>query len=170
MAAEHPHRFKRITASNTFLPTGAQGGSKAFTDWKNFAKTTPDFNVGKIVNGACHNPLSPEAIDAYNAPFANEHYKAGARIFPGLVPVSLEDPASHANISAWEVLMQWEKPFLTCFSNGDPITRGLDKYFQQKIPGAKNQKHITIKDAGHFVQEDKGEEWAEAIIQFIKET
>jgi haloalkane dehalogenase len=105
---------------------------------------------------------------AYDAPFPDNSYKAGARIFPALVPISPDDPAVPANLKAWEVLSRWEKPFLTAFSDSDPITRGGDAQFQKTIPGAKGMKHTTITNAGHFVQEDKGEEWARIIVEFIR--
>lgn len=170
LAAEHRERFKRITASNTFLPTGQGKPADAFLAWREYSQKTPDFNVGKIVNGGCVNKLDPEIIAAYNAPFPDDAFKAGARIFPTLVPVSPDDPAVPANLKAWEVLSKWDRPFLTAFSDTDPITRGGDKYFQKAIPGTRGLLHRTIEKAGHFVQEDRGEEWAQIIIEFIRET
>ncbi len=97
---------------------------------------------------------------AYDAPFPDESYKAGARRFPMLVPVSPDDPAAAANRAAWAVLQQWEKPFLTAFADGDPIFRGVDAVLQRAIPGAREQPHTTIENAGHFLQEDRGERLA----------
>lgn len=168
LAAENQERFKRITASNTFLPTGKGKPSEAFLKWQTYSKTSPKFNIGNIVNGGCVSTLSDEVIAAYDAPFPDDSYKAGARIFPSLVPTTEDDPAIPANLEAWKVLTQWEKPFLTAFSDSDPITKGGDAYFQKVVPGTKGQNHFTIKNGGHFVQEDKGEEWAEAIVEFIK--
>jgi haloalkane dehalogenase len=115
------------------------------------------------------NKLEPEVIAAYDAPFPDDSYKAGARIFPALVPTSPDDPAVPANLKAWEVFSRWEKPFLTAFSDSDPITQGGDAFFQKTIPGTKGIKHTTIMNAGHFVQEDKGGEWAQIIVEFIRE-
>jgi haloalkane dehalogenase len=168
LAAEHEERFKRITVANTGLPTGQGEISEAFLNWQKYSRESPTFDVGNIVNGACVTELSPEVVAAYDAPFPDDSYKAGARIFPSLVPTSPDDPASEANIKAWKVLSRWEKPFLTAFSDSDPITRGGDAYFQKRIPGAKGQQHITIKGAGHFLQEDRGEEWAKVIVEFIR--
>ena len=106
---------------------------------------------------------------AYDAPFPDKSYKAGPLIMQALVPVSPEDPAVTANQRAWEVFKTWRKPFLTAFSDGDPVTRGQDKKFLELVPGTKDQKHITIKGAGHFLQEDKGEELAAVVIQFMKD-
>ncbi len=168
LAAENTERFSAIVAANTFLPTGEIPANEAFMKWRSFATTVAVFPVGIIVNGATNRQLSASEIAAYDAPFPDESYKEAARIFPKLVPISPEDPASNANKVAWKLLMNWQKPFLTCFSDNDPITRGGDKVFQSLIPGAKGQNHTTIKNAGHFLQEDKGEEWAEIIANFLK--
>jgi haloalkane dehalogenase len=170
LAAEHPDRFARIVAANTFLPTGDQPTGEAFLRWQRYSQETPEFHVGGIVKGACVTDLSPEVIAAYDAPFPDDRYKAGARIFPVLVPTSPDDPAVPANRRAWEVLRRWEKPFLTAFSDSDPVTRGGDRLFQQLVPGTQGQPHTTIEGAGHFLQEDKGEELAEAIVDFIART
>ncbi len=169
IAAENQERFRRISAANTFLPTGRGNPSEAFLAWREFSQKTPQFEVGKIVNGGCLKKLDPAVIAAYDAPFPDDSYKAGARMFPALVPTSPDDPAIPANLKAWEVLSRWEKPFLTAFSDSDPITRGGDAYFQKTVPGAGGMKHITIRGAGHFVQEDGGDEWAQAIVGFIGE-
>ena len=106
--------------------------------------------------------LGPDEMRAYDAPFPDKKYKAGARAFPRLVPMHPNDPASEANRNAWKVLERWEKPFLTTFSNGDPISRGGDAYMQKRIPGAKDQPHVTLK-GGHFLQEDSPVAFARAI-------
>ncbi len=170
VAAENQARFSRLVAANTFLPTGDHEPSEAFLRWREYSQTVPDFHAGGIVKGAVVNQLSQAVVDAYNAPFPDERYKAGARAFPLLVPVTPDNPASAANRKAWEVLRQWTKPFLCAFSDSDPITRGGDKVFQKLIPGALGQPHTTIIGAGHFLQEDKGEALAEVIVDFIKRT
>jgi haloalkane dehalogenase len=167
LVAEHGERFARVVATNTGLPTGDMPMSDAFLAWQRYSQMTPNFHVGGIVKGGCVNDLSPEVIAAYNAPFPDDRYKAGARQFPLLVPTSPDDPASVPNRKAWEVLARWEKPFLTAFSDSDPITRGSDRVFQKVIPGTKGQPHTTIVDAGHFLQEDKGEELARVVVDFI---
>ncbi len=167
VAAENESRFARICAANTGLPTGDQPPSEAFLGWQTFSQTIPTFPVGMLVSGGCVKKLSNEVIAAYDAPFPDETYKWAARVFPRLVPTSPNDPAAPANRAAWQTLMHWQKPFLTCFSDSDPITSGGDKILQKLIPGAAGQPHVTIAGGGHFVQEDKGEEWAEKIVQFI---
>jgi haloalkane dehalogenase len=117
--------------------------------------------------GCAQQPIAPEIIAAYDAPFPEERYKAGARQFPLLVPITPDDPAAEANRAAWKVLETWEKPFLTAFSNKDPITRGGERVFQERIPGAKGRTHPTIAGGGHFLQEDRGEEFAKIVIDFV---
>jgi len=168
LAAEHPDRFARIVAANTFLPTGDTNLGEAFHRWHEYSQTTPDFNVGNIVNGGCVTDLHPEIVAAYDAPFPSAEFKAGARQFPTLVPASPDDPAAAANRAAWGVLSKWEKPLLTAFSDQDPITRGADRFLQAAIPGAAGRPHATIEGAGHFLQEDKGEELARVTIEFVQ--
>jgi len=170
LAAEHDDRFARIVTANTFLPTGDTPPGDAFLAWRKFSQETPEFPVGRIVQGGCVTSLAPEVVAAYDTPFPDDRYKAGARQFPALVPVSPDDPASASNRKAWEVLRRWRKPFLTAFSDSDPITHGADSLLQQAIPGAQGQPHTTIVGAGHFVQEDKGEELARVVADFIAAT
>ncbi|MDY6799493.1 MAG: haloalkane dehalogenase [Pseudomonadota bacterium] len=167
LAAEHPERFRRIIVGNGMLPTGETPVPLVFTLWKAFATHSPWFPVGRIVQMGTERPLSRGELAAYEAPFPGPEYKAGARAFPKLVPVTAEDPASAANRAAWQVLERWKKPFITCFSNGDPITRGGERHMQKRIPGAHGQPHITLH-GGHFLQEDSPEAFARIIIDACK--
>lgn len=167
VAAEQEGRFARIVAANTGLPTGDRSMGPAFLAWQRYSQEVPDFHVGGIIKGGCASDLTPEIIAAYDAPFPDDRYKAGARQFPMLVPTAPDDPAAPANRRAWEVLTRWEKPFLTAFSDSDPITHGSDRVFQHLVPGTKNQPHTTISGAGHFLQEDKGPELAGVIVDFM---
>jgi haloalkane dehalogenase len=167
IATEHGERFARIVAANTGLPTGDTPPGRAFLAWQRFSQHTPEFHAGEIVRTGCATPLAPEVVAAYEAPFPDQRYTAGARQFPLLVPTQPGDPAAAANRHAWEVLAGWEKPFLCAYSDGDPITRGADKLFEAKVPGAQDQPHTTIAGAGHFLQEDKGEELARVVADFI---
>jgi haloalkane dehalogenase len=170
LVAEVPERFARVVAANTFLPTGDQKVSDAFLRWREFSQTVPEFPVGRIVNGGCTSELSAEVIAAYDAPFPDESYKAGARQFPTLVPARPDDPASAANRRAWQALERCNKPFLTAFSDSDPITAGGDRVLQARIPGARGRPHPTITGAGHFLQEDRGEELARVCVDFVRNT
>jgi haloalkane dehalogenase len=167
LVAEHPERFARVVAANTFLPTGDVPLGPAFLAWRQYSQETPDFPVGGIVQGGCHSMLPPDVVAAYDAPFPDDRYKAGARQFPVLVPATPDDPAAAANRAAWDVLRRWEKPFLTAFGDQDPITRGADAVLQREIPGAHGQPHTTIRDAGHFLQEDQGEALARVVVEFV---
>jgi haloalkane dehalogenase len=170
VAAEHPERFSRIVAANTYLPTGDTPPGEAFIRWQEFSQKAPSLPVGNIVKGGCRTEVPPEVVAAYDAPFPDDSYKAGARRFPMLVPTRPDDPGSEPNRRAWEVLRKWDKPFLCAFSDEDAITRGGDRAFQQYVPGTKGQPHTTIHGGGHFLQEDKGEELAQAIVAFVRQT
>lgn len=171
LVAAHPDRFDRVIAGNTGLPTGDRPLSDAFLAWQKYSQTTPVFNVGKLVEGGCASkPLDPAVVAAYDAPFPDDTYKAGARIFPSLAPTTADDPSGIANRAAWDVLRGFDKPFLTTFSDGDPVTAGGDRIFQREIAGAKGQPHVTIAGAGHFLQEDEGPQWAAIINDFIERT
>ena len=170
IATEEEARFDRIVIGNGFLPTGDRKPNLAFRIWKAFALYSPWFPIGRIVDAGCAGKLPGDVIAAYNAPFPAAQYKAGARAFPRLVPMSPSDPAAPANRAAWEVLRHWQKPFLTTFSTGDPIMGGLDRIFHKQVPGCANQPHATLRDAGHFLQEDKGPELAKIIVDFISAT
>jgi haloalkane dehalogenase len=167
IAAENEHRFARIALGNGVLPTGEQAVPRAFRIWKNFARFSPWFPIGRILQMGTVSDLSPAVVAAYDAPFPSARYKAGARAFPMLVPVTPNDPASDANRAAWQVYKQWNKPFLTAFSNRDPIMRGGEKVWQESVPGAQGQEHTIIRNAGHFLQEDKGPQLADVLIRFI---
>jgi haloalkane dehalogenase len=167
LAAEDTQRYTGIVAANTMLPTGDHEPGEAFKQWQKFSQDVELFPTGNLINSACVSTLSADVIAAYDAPFPQEKYKEGARQFPLLVPTTPDDPAAEKNRSAWKVLSQWQKPFLTAFSDSDPITAGGDKLMQKLIPGTKGQKHTTIVSAGHFLQEDKGEALAEVVVQFI---
>jgi haloalkane dehalogenase len=170
LVAESPDRFARVVAANTFLPTGDNHPGDAFLAWRTYSQEVDDFKVGNIINGGCVSDLAPEIVAAYDAPFPDDSYKEGARQFPTLVPTTPDDPASEPNRRAWEVLTQWEKPFLTAFSDSDPVTGGGDKVLQAKVPGTAGQPHTTIAGGGHFLQEDKGEDLARVVADFVAAT
>ena len=166
LVAANPDLFKGVLAGNTFLPTGKGKPSKAFLAWQEFSQTTPEFKVGKIIQGATVTDLSDDIVAGYDAPYPDESYKAGARIFPALVPTSEDMDGAADNVQAWQVLSKWTKPFLTCFSDSDPVTGGLDKNFQKMIPGCEGQPHQIVKGGGHFLQEDCPQELSEIIVDF----
>ncbi len=164
---DNPDRFTRLIVANTGLPTGDHQPSEAFQNWLEFSQNTKDFHVGGIIKGGCTSELSAETIAAYDAPFPSDAYKEGARIFPALVPITPDDPASETNRKGWGVLRQWNGKVLTLFSDKDPVTAGGAKPFQKLLPGAAGQPHATIEGAGHFLQEDKGAEIAEKMVDWL---
>ncbi len=170
VAAENEARFARIVVANTGLPTGDQPMTEGFMRWREYSQTVENFHAGGIIKGGCLTELAPDVIAAYNAPFPDDSYKAAARQFPLLVPITPDDPAAAANRATWEVLRRWQKPLLTAFSDGDAVTRGGERVFQKLVPGAQGQPHVTITGAGHFLQEDKGEELARVVVDFIART
>ena len=170
LLAQEPDRYDRVVIGNTGLPTGKGEATEAFLAWQKFSQTAPEFLIGKLINSACIRDLTTDETHAYDAPFPTDEYKAGARIFPSLVPTSTSDPASQDNLVAWEVLSEYQKPFLLAFSDSDPVTKGGDAPFHAKVPGTKGQNHVTIENAGHFLQEDKSKELAAIMNDFIANT
>lgn len=166
LVAKYPERFARVIAANTFLPTGDRSPGGDFLSWREFSQTAPDLQIGNIVNSASLTDLPPEIIAAYDAPFPDERFKAGARQFPVLVPITPDDPASRPNTEAWTSLARYDKPFLTVFSDSDPVTAGQDELLQNLIPGSAGQPHRTVR-GGHFLQEDAGPDIASILIDFM---
>ena len=152
LAAQNPQRFAAIVLSNGGLPAGA-GFSRAFAIWRAFSRYSPVFPIGRIVQRGTRRELSDAEVAAYNAPFPGPGYKAAARVYPSLVPMEPGMPGVAENQRAWEVFERWEKPFICAFSDGDPITRGGDAQWRQRVPGARGQPHTTLR-GGHFIQED----------------
>jgi len=168
LLAEHPDRFAAAVASNTMLPTGDHDPGDAFRAWREYSQKAPDLAIGKIVDGGSARSLSPEEIAAYDAPFPDDRFKAGARQFPMLVPITPDDPAAPANRAAWEVLSRWEKPFVCAFGDSDPVTAGGSAVLQKMIPGAAGQPHVTLERTAHFSQEDSGQRLAEIVVDVAR--
>jgi haloalkane dehalogenase len=167
LVGEHPDRFSRVAIGNGFLPTGDFPMPEAFLSWQTYARTAADFPIGRIVARGCARGLPDDVVAAYDAPFPDDTFKAGARQFPTLVPTRPDDPASAANRAAWEVLRSFTRPFLTAFGDSDPITAGADRLLQGLIPGAAGQPHVTLAGAGHFLQEDVGPELAGVLAAWV---
>ena len=168
MVVDAPQRFDRIVLANGGLPTGTSAIPFAFKVWRAFARFSPWFPIGRIVKAGCAQGLTPQELAAYNAPFPTRRHRIAARLFPGFVPTRPDDPERENNERAWEFFKRWDKPFLTLFSNRDPVTRGGHRIWQQLVPGAQGQPHAVTRGAGHFLQEDKGAEVAQAIVAFIQ--
>lgn len=167
LVAEHPGRFDRVIAANTSLPTGDRPPSEAFLMWQQMSQTLPEFVAGRIVQRFCLRPMSDAVAAAYDAPYPDDSFTAGARKFPLLVPTSPQDPETVPNRRAWESLSQFSRPFLTIFGDSDPITSGAERNLQRKIPGAAGQPHRVLAGVGHFIQEDAGEELGTLTAAFV---
>jgi len=152
LVAAYPERFAGVVVANTGLPIGT-GFSEGFTQWLAFSQSTPDLPIGRIVDMGTARTLSADEVAAYDAPFPDASYKAGACQFPTLVPITPEHASVEENKAAWAVLTHFDKPFVTAFSDADPITAGGDKVFRKLVPGAAGQPHVTLPGA-HFLQED----------------
>ena len=172
IAANHDFRFARLVVLNTFLPTGEEKISEAFMQWRAFSqKVGTRMQVGRLVAQTIANyDLPAEVIAAYDAPFPDDSYKAGAAVFPSLVPISPEMPGAKEMKRAREALSRWRKPAQVMFSDGDPILGGAARFFRRLLPTAADQPEIIIGGAGHFLQEEKGAEIAAEAIAFIERT
>lgn len=165
LVANNPDRFAAVMAGNTGLPIGKGTPSEAFLKWQKFSQTIPVFPTGQILQGATVRELSRAEVAAYDAPYPDESYKAGARIFPALVPTDPSMDGVADNMQAWEVLKAWDKPFLTAFSDQDPVTKGGERLFQKLVPGTAGQPHKILKGGGHFLQEDVHQELSQMLIE-----
>jgi haloalkane dehalogenase len=168
IAGEQPQRFARIMVSNGFLPIGDTGVPFILHAWRAFARYSPWFPVGSVVQRATVEELSPAEVAAYDAPFPSNAFKAGVRAFPGLVPIKADDPATPANRRAWDGLGRFDRPFLCVFGRHDPILGKLDQTLIEHVPGARGQPHDRIR-GGHFIQEDQGDELAKRLIAWAQE-
>lgn len=167
LVAANPGMFARVMVSNSFLPDGSGKASEAFLNWRRFAAEVPEFPTGGIIQGGTARGISAATRAAYDAPYPDESYKAGARAFPALVPVDADNVEVPANRAAWAVLERFDKPFLTAFGDSDPVTAGADRVLQARIPGAQGQPHTIVERAGHFCQEDAGPELAALLVKFM---
>ncbi|MEM6304401.1 MAG: haloalkane dehalogenase [Pseudomonadota bacterium] len=170
LLAAMPERFARLVVGNTALPTGDQPMGPAFEAWRAYSQTCDPFDAGRIVYGGTTSKITAAEVAAYNAPFPDASYQAGAREFPLLVPDSPEDPEAAVNRAAWEVLRGLELPVLTTFGAADKIMAGVEQVFQRRMPGAAGQDHVVLAGAGHFLQEDVGPELARRINAFVGKT
>jgi haloalkane dehalogenase len=168
LVAEHPERFARVVAANTGLPTGDVDMPEIWWRFHRAVASADVLDVGRLVAAGCVRPMADEVRAAYDAPFPEERAKAGPRAMPGLVPTRPDDPAAAANRAAWRVLSASELPFLTAFSDSDPITGAMAPILRRNVPGARGLTHPTIADAGHFLQEDAGEDLGRVVADFMR--
>ena len=171
LAGELPDRFARLVIMNTALPTGEEQVGPGFLAWRDYVADNPDLPVGALFGRAIvqESRRTAEILAAYDAPYPDRSYKEGAHAFPALVPISPDMPGAAENRAAWKTLEEWRKPCLLMFGDKDPVLGiAAGKVFERRM------KHVApmvvVEGAGHFLQEDKGEEIAERIVAFIDET
>ena len=157
-------------AANHGYPTGDAPPNDALREWQEFAASTADFDVAGIVSRACTTPLPHEVLRAYDAPHPADEYKAGARVFPALIPVTPDDPSAAAVRASREALAGWTRPFLTVYGEKDPIGGAADGMFQQLVPGASGQPHVRLVEAGHNMPEDAGETLGQIVADFVRDS
>jgi haloalkane dehalogenase len=167
LVGQQPDRFAAVVAANTFLPEGAPA-SEAFLQWQRFSQRVETFPVGFVLQNATATELPPDVVAAYEAPFPDESFTAGARRFPMLVPTDPDDPGAVDNRAAWPGLAAFDRPFVTAFSDGDPVTRGGDRVLQQRVAGAAGQPHVTLAGGGHFLQEDVGDALGAVVVDTVR--
>ncbi len=170
LVAGHPERFARVVASNTGLPTGETPMPAVWERFRDVVVGARELQVSRLVAAGCREPLAGDVLAAYDAPFPDDAYLAGPRAMPRLVPTTPGDPGGAANRAAWAALARFERPLLCAFTDGDPITAGADRPLRERVPGARDQPHVTITGGGHFVQEDRGEELARVVVDFVRRT
>jgi haloalkane dehalogenase len=165
---EHENRIKRLVIMNTGLATGDVDLGKGFKRWQDFArKAGRTIESGFIVGMSSQKKLSDEVKAAYDAPFPDETYRAGVAAMPLIVPSTPDMPGAEQHRAARQRLATWDKPTLICFSDSDPITSAAAPFFRKLIPTAQEQPETVIKGAGHFLQEEAGDEIARYIGEFI---
>ncbi|MFO7551517.1 MAG: haloalkane dehalogenase [Haliea sp.] len=161
--AQMPERFQAVVAANTLLPNceaaprGVEPWPGAIVEqWVAATRVATDLPIADVVAGVCVAPLSAAVRAAYDAPFPTPAYKAAALEFPSLIPIREDMPGVAGNRRTWQLLEQWQKPFVTAFSDSDPATAAWAGVFRRRIPGARGRNHPVIRDAGHFLQEEQG--------------
>jgi haloalkane dehalogenase len=167
LAVEAPDLVAGFAAANTGLPTGEHAMPEVWLMFRRAVESADVLDIGRLVAAGCGRGLSGTDRAAYDAPFPDQSHTMGPRAMPGLVPTTVEDPASAANLAAWQALSAYDRPFLVAFSDGDPITGAMGPLLRSHVPTAKDEPETTITDAGHFLQEDAGGALADAVADFL---
>lgn len=164
LVTAQPDRFVKVAVGNTGLPIGT-GAGPGFDAWLDFSQKIDFTATGQLMQrSVVARELSDGELAAYEAPFPDASYTVGARVFPTLVPITPEHPQVEENKEAWKVLEAWEKPFLTLWGTDDPVLGHLAAWFIDRVPGAAGQPHQELSPGGHFIQDDRGEDIAAALI------
>jgi haloalkane dehalogenase len=144
----------------------ATSGLPGILYWRKFCAQSPELaNLGSFLHTIGNaSPLSDAAKNAFNAPYPDERYLSGARRFPSLIPLFFDEPEVAENRAAWDVLRQFDKPFMLAFADNDPVTAMMPQQFLDEVPGCEGVDHRTIAPAGHFLQQDQPEQCVQAIL------
>lgn len=187
LAAE-TDRFARVVAANTILHTADPGLADRLTwavhgvgdsrvvleeslvDYLLYTQRAPELRPSDFVGAATVSPLPAEVLAAYDAPFPEPRYTAGLRQMIALLPLTRNDVGARIGRRTMRALEEFERPFVTAYSDGDPATRGWETVFQERVPGARGQAHVTLAGAGHFLQEDAGPELGRVVAEVIATT
>ncbi|GAA4381560.1 haloalkane dehalogenase [Nocardioides caricicola] len=187
LAAE-PERFARVVAANTILHTAdpaladrltwavhGSGDSRvvveeALLDYLLHTQRAPELRASDFVGAATVAPVSAEVLAAYDAPYPSVEHTSGLRQMTALLPLTRNDPGARIGRRTMRALEEFDRPFVTAYSDGDPATRGWDAVFQERVPGARGRSHVTIAGAGHFLQEDAGAELGRVVAEVIATT
>jgi haloalkane dehalogenase len=169
LAVERPERVARLVILNTGIGAG-RAPSEEWLRFREFMRRVgTELVPGQLVRISCVNELPDDVVEAYNAPFPTPESKAGVLAFPELVPTELGHPSAPKMLEVRAGLERWDKPALVLFSDSDPIfSPAAAERMASRIPGASPAE--IVAGAGHFLQEEKGEEIAERIVRFLHES
>lgn len=167
-ATERPDRVSRIVAMDTGLFTGEQRMSEGWQRFADFVARNPDVPIGRLIAGGCRTPPAAEVIAAYEAPFPGPEHKAGARAMPPLIPQAPDDPGAAAGRAVAEALRVDRRPSLLLWADSDPALplEPVGRQVQALLPTAAEL--TVISDAGHFLQEDQGEQVGALIADWLQ--
>jgi haloalkane dehalogenase len=166
LAVEHEERIERVV----ILDTAIGGGSAPSETWLRFRamvrEVGGELDIGRLVAAGTARGLSDDVRAAYDAPFPTPESKAGALAFPELVPVTPDHPNTAPLNRVRDALRSWRKPALVVWGAEDPVLPpSVAERFVELIPGAEGP--VLLDGAGHFLQEDRPDELAGAILDFI---
>ncbi|OCC25720.1 haloalkane dehalogenase [Croceicoccus estronivorus] len=173
--SEMPERFSAVLAANTLLqncdppPLGVPDWpGEAIAAWIESCRTNDDLPLDELIARTCVTRPAEDVLAAYAAPYPDGRYKAGLLQITCSIPIAEGAEGLDTNREAWRFLEQWDKPFLTAFSDSDPSTINWETVFQNRVAGAKGQPHTRIVGAGHFVQEEQGPALAKVLVDFLR--